>query len=51
MSMPDPAPPEPGRDDRAPRRKPSDAAIGGRVAAVALLVMFALTALVIWIGG
>lgn len=33
------------------RKKPSDAAISGRVATVALLVMFALTGLVIWIAG
>jgi hypothetical protein len=33
------------------RKTPSDAAIGGRVAVVALLVAFAITALMVWIGG
>lgn len=32
-----------------PAKRPSDAAMSGRVASVALLVIFALTALVIWI--
>jgi len=37
----------------APREKPrpSDAAMSGRVATVALLVLFALVALMVWIGG
>lgn len=35
-----------------PRRKrPSDAAIGGRVAVVALAVMAALVVVVVWVGG
>lgn len=35
----------------AVKQKPSDAAMMGRVATIALLVMFALTGLVIWIAG
>ncbi|MDR9484537.1 MAG: hypothetical protein RI566_05135 [Sediminimonas sp.] len=33
------------------KRRPSDAAMSGRVATVALLVLFALVALMVWIGG
>ncbi len=33
------------------KRRPSDAAMSGRVATVALLVLFALVGLMIWIGG
>lgn len=34
-----------------PKQKPSDAAMSGRIAALALLVLFALVGLMIWIGG
>lgn len=33
------------------KKKPSDAAMSGRIATLALIVMFALTGLVIWIAG
>lgn len=33
------------------RKKPSDAAMSGRIATYALLILFALVALMIWIGG
>lgn len=33
----------------APAKRPSDAAMSGRVASIALLVIFALTAIVVWI--
>ncbi|MCH9832288.1 MAG: hypothetical protein K0U49_02850, partial [Alphaproteobacteria bacterium] len=33
------------------KKKPSDAAMSGRIATLALIVMFALTGLIIWIAG
>ncbi len=36
-------------DDKDPKPPKSDARIGGMVATVALLVLFALTAVVVWI--
>lgn len=38
-----------GTLDSAPRKQPSEAAMMGRVAMVALLVIFALTAVVVWV--
>lgn len=35
----------------APKKRPSDAAMSGRVATIALLVMFALVAVMVWIAG
>ncbi len=35
----------------SPKKKPSDAAMSGRIATLALLVLFALTALMVWVGG
>ncbi len=42
-----PAAPEPPAGEG--RKKPSDAAMSGRVAMIALLVLFALTAVVVWV--
>ena len=43
------APPEPQAHTQ--RRRPSQAAVMGRVASIVLLVLFLLTALIVWIGG
>lgn len=49
--------PDPGRQQTDPpapepaRRKPSDAAMSGRIATVVLLVLFVLVAVMIWIAG
>ncbi len=46
----DPLPDESARLDNKPQKAPpSDAAMSGRVATIALLVLFALTGLVIWV--
>lgn len=53
LTVPSPIPTEAatGLIPDPPARQKSDAAIGGRVATIALIVLFALVALMVWIGG
>jgi len=53
LSVPEPIPTEAAKGliPEPPAKVKSDAAIGGRVATIALILMFALVGLMIWIGG